>query len=58
MTAQHPVRPTPMPPRNGKQHARVIINQCIRNFTGIRITLSLKNTAAYLSTEKFFRSKK
>jgi len=51
MTAQHPVRPTPMPPGNGRQHARVIMNQCIRNRTGLRITFSPKNTAAYLSTE-------
>jgi len=58
MTAQHPVRPTPTSPRNARQHARVIMNQCIRNCTGIRITLSLKNTGAYLSTEEFLRSKK
>lgn len=58
MTAQHPVRPTPMPPRNGKQHARVIMNQCIRNYTGITITLSLKNKVAYVYTEEFFRSKR
>jgi hypothetical protein len=58
MTAQHPVRPTPMPPRNVRQHARVIMNQCIRTGTCIRITLSLKDTVAYLFTEEFFRSKK
>lgn len=58
MTAQHPVRPTPMPPRNARQQARVIMNQCICNCIGIRITLSLKNTAAFLSTEEFLRSKK
>jgi hypothetical protein len=57
MTAHH-VRPTPMSPQNGEQHTRVIMNQCICNCTGIWITLSLKNTSAYLSTEEFSRSKK
>jgi hypothetical protein len=54
MTAQQPHRPTPMPPGNGRQHARVIMNQCIRNCTSIRITFTLKNTAAFLFTENTF----